>query len=118
LTSFEDNLDLFMDRVNNQYYHLLLMANNGTTKNMKSLLEVKAQLGRNQVIQHCLKIFLTSNVFKGKPTKEEINEYFWENAELLISDLSEWVNMGETDAESESESESESEFEINSDDLM
>jgi hypothetical protein len=83
---------------------------------MKELLTVKAQLGRNQVIQHCLKIFLTSNVFKGKPTKEEINEYFWENAELLISDLSEWMDMGETGAELETESESE--FEINSDDLM
>ena len=92
------------------------MSNNGTTKNMKSLLEVKAQLGRNQVIQHCLKIFLTSNVFKGKPTKEEINEYFWENAYLLISDLSEWMDMGESELETETESELE--FEIDSDDLM
>ena len=94
------------------------MANNGTTKNTKELLTVKAQLGRNQVIQHCLKVFLTTNVFKGKPTKEEINEYFWINAELLISDLSEWVNMGEAESESDLESESESEFEIDSNDLM
>lgn len=68
--------------------------NTGTKKNSKPLLEINAQLGRNQVIQHCFKVLLTK-AFKTKPSKQEFLNYLWESGIELISDLPEYVECDE-----------------------
>lgn len=68
--------------------------NIGAKKKEKTLLEINAQLGRNQVIQHCFKVLLTK-VFKTKPSKQEFLNYLWESGIELISDLPEYVECEE-----------------------
>ena len=77
--------------------------NNGTKKNSKSLLEINAQLGRNQIIQHLFKVLLTK-AFKTKPTKAEFLDYIWQSGLELIPDLPDWIECEEqTKAQSKPE---------------
>lgn len=68
--------------------------NNGTKKKEKSLLEINAQLGRNQIVQHLFKVLLTK-AFKTKPSKQEFLEYVWNSGIELIPDLPDWIECEE-----------------------
>lgn len=67
--------------------------NTGTKKKTKLFHEINPQLGRNQIIQHCVKCLITK-AFKEKPTKQEFLEFFWNEAEKLILDLDEVIETG------------------------
>lgn len=67
--------------------------NVGKNPKAKLFQEINAQLGRNQVIQHCVKCLITK-AFKTKPTKEEFLEFFWNEAEKLIIDINEVIETG------------------------
>lgn len=67
--------------------------NNGKNLKAKFFNEINPQLGRNQIIQHCIKCLITK-AFKEKPTKEEFLEFFWNEAEKLILDLNDVIETG------------------------
>lgn len=67
--------------------------NNGKNLKAKFFNEINPQLGRNQIIQHCIKCLITK-AFKEKPTKEEFLEFFWNEAEKLVLDLNDVIETG------------------------
>lgn len=67
--------------------------NTGKNKKSKSMDEINPQLGINQIVQHFAKVILSKS-FKGKrPTKEEFFEHIWNEMQLLITDLSNWMEL-------------------------